>query len=107
MDSFVHRVTRWTGPELPGKAEIQRRLDEEGLEAYWWSNAPGDVYGVHSHSYGKVIYVLEGSITFGIVETGERVNLEAGDRLDLPPGMLHDAVVGSRGVVCLEAHISP
>jgi quercetin dioxygenase-like cupin family protein len=106
MDLFVYRVTRWSGSTKPGTTEIQRQLDQEGLEAYQWSDAPGNVYGAHSHSYGKAIYVVEGSITFGIIATGERVNLGAGDRLDLPPGVLHDAVVGPRGVVCLEVHIS-
>lgn len=106
MGSFMYRVTPRSSSSIPGKAEIQRWLEEERLEAYRWSNAPGDVYGAHSHSYSKVIYVLEGSITFGILETGERLNLVAGDRLDLPPGVLHDAVVGPQGVVCLEAHIS-
>jgi hypothetical protein len=32
------------------------------------------------------------------------VTLNAGDRLELPAGTLHDAIVGPRGVVCLEAH---
>jgi hypothetical protein len=30
--------------------------------------------------------------------------LNPGDRLDLPAGTVHDAVVGPQGVVCLEAH---
>jgi hypothetical protein len=28
-----------------------------------------------------------------------------GDRLDLPAGVLHAALVGEQGVVCLEAHL--
>jgi hypothetical protein len=32
------------------------------------------------------------------------VTLNAGDRLDLPAGIVHDADVGPQGVVCLEAH---
>jgi hypothetical protein len=28
-----------------------------------------------------------------------------GDRLDLPAGTAHDAVVGPDGVTCLEAHV--
>jgi len=30
--------------------------------------------------------------------------LKAGDRLDLPANIVHDAIVGPQGVVCLEAH---
>ena len=35
---------------------------------------------------------------------GEAVELAVGDRLDLPAGTTHDAVVGPDGVTCLEAH---
>jgi quercetin dioxygenase-like cupin family protein len=76
----------------------------EGLRLYQWSNSPHDVYAAHSHPYHKVIYVVSGSITFGLPEEGKTLNLNAGDRLELPPGVLHDAVVGAGGVVCLEAH---
>jgi quercetin dioxygenase-like cupin family protein len=62
------------------------------------------VYGAHDHPYHKVIYVVQGSITFGLPGEGRRVALDAGDRLELPPGVVHEAVVGPRGVVCLEAH---
>lgn len=60
-------------------------------------------YPANSHSYDKVIYFVKGSITFGLPELGERLYLEPGDRMQLPAGLLHDAVVGDEGVVCLEA----
>jgi quercetin dioxygenase-like cupin family protein len=64
---------------------------------------PGDRYAAHDHAYDKVIVVERGSITFGL-GTGEAVELNAGDRLDLPAGTVHDALVGSAGVTCLEGH---
>jgi quercetin dioxygenase-like cupin family protein len=76
----------------------------EGLRPYAWSNGPGDVYGAHHHAYHKAIYVVEGSITFGLPDEGRQVTLNMGDRLDLPAGVVHDAIVGLQGVVCLEAH---
>jgi quercetin dioxygenase-like cupin family protein len=79
-------------------------LAAEGLSPYRWSNAPGDVYAAHSHTYHKVIYIVQGSITFGLPDSGGTVHLQAGDRLDLPAGVRHDAIVGPRGVACLEAH---
>jgi quercetin dioxygenase-like cupin family protein len=79
---------------------------DEGLEPYQWANAAGDVYEVHTHHYHKVIYVISGSITFGFPIEGEPSTLEAGDRLDLPPGVAHNAVVGSGGVACWEAHVN-
>ena len=76
------------------------------MQPYRWSNAPGDVYGAHTHAYHKVIYVVQGAITFGLPDTGEQATLQAGDRLELPAGVAHDAMVGPQGVVCLEAHRS-
>ena len=79
-------------------------MAEQGLTPYAWSNGPHDVYSAHSHSYNKVIYVVQGSIIFGLPELNKQLTLKAGDRLDLPAGIVHNAVVGVQGVVCLEAH---
>ena len=98
------KVIRWQGPDAPNESSIRRIYDSEGLSPYKWSNGPGDVYGAHSHTYNKVIYVVQGSITFGLPDSDEAVVLSAGDRLELPGGVRHDAVVGREGVVCLEAH---
>ena len=65
------------------RIKIKKILADEGLHAYQWSNRPGDVYGAHTHSYHKVIYVLQGSITFGLPDKGDKVTLNAGDRLEL------------------------
>lgn len=97
-------VTPWPGGEQANETAIRRKLDEARLRYYPWSNGPGDRYAAHTHSYTKVIYVVRGSITFGLPDTGERLVLRAGDRLDLPAGVVHDALVGGEGVLCLEAH---
>lgn len=97
-------VERWSRQESPTETTIQHLLNEEGLRPYRWSNGPGDVYGAHSHAYHKVIYVVQGSITFGLPDEGKEIKLQVGDRLDLPAGVTHDAIVGPEGVVCLEAH---
>ena len=80
------------------------RLQFEGLDPGSWSNGPGDVYGAHDHGYDKVLVVAAGSIVFGLPSRAERVALSLGDRLDLPAGTVHDAVVGPSGVTCFEAH---
>jgi quercetin dioxygenase-like cupin family protein len=97
-------IRRWDKDLPPQEAEIERLLAEEDLSGYRWSNAPGDNYAAHSHGYHKIIYVVRGSITIGLPDLGEQVELRAGDRLDLPAGVLHSALIGPRGVVCIEAH---
>ena len=98
------QVTPWPNSTPPTESKLRQRCADEGLNPYPWSNGPHDVYSAHSHSYDKVIYVVRGSITFGLPELGEKLTLHAGDRLDLPANTAHDAVVGSEGVLCLEAH---
>ena len=80
------------------------RLEREGLRPTRWANGPGDRYATHEHGYDKVIVVERGSIRFGLPATGAAVDLAPGDRLELPAGTAHDAIVGGDGVACLEAH---
>src|SRR5581483_11431667 len=98
------RVHPWPNEEPPTEAAIRRVYRDEGLSPYSWSNAPGDVYGAHSHDFHKVLYCVRGSITFSLPQEGREVLLRPGDRLELPAGALHDATVGPEGVTCLEAH---
>jgi quercetin dioxygenase-like cupin family protein len=88
-----------------GPADLAARLAGEGLRPGSWANGPGDVYAPHAHSFDKVLVCASGSITFGLPRRGEAVALRPGDRLDLPAGIAHDAVVGPEGVTCLEAHL--
>jgi len=85
--------------------EMTARLSAEGLRPATWANGPGDVYAAHSHGFDKVLVCAAGSIVFGLPGRGEEVALGAGDRLDLPAGTSHDAIVGPEGVTCLEAHL--
>jgi hypothetical protein len=85
-----------------GREAALRALREEGCSAPRpWGNGPGDAYGWHEHGYHKVLFCLEGSITFHLRD-GDQV-LEAGDRLDLEPGTEHAATVGPLGCSCVEA----
>ena len=97
-------VHKWPDDSAPDETAIRKILAAEGLKPYRWSNSPEDVYSTHSHTFHKVIYVVKGSITFGLPDTGGRILLHTGDRLDLSAGVSHNAVVGNEGVVCLEAH---
>jgi quercetin dioxygenase-like cupin family protein len=97
-------ITRWSNEKAPTEAQLRRALEGEGLHPYRWANAPGDAYSSHVHDQHKVLYVVRGSISFGLSGEALRLQLQAGDRLELQQGTAHDAVVGPSGVVCLEAY---
>ena len=88
-----------------GEPDPSARLRAVGLTSGTWRNGPGDAYAAHRHGYDKVIVCVQGSITFGLPGRAGAIPLDAGDRLELPAGVDHDAVVGPAGVVCLEAHL--
>jgi quercetin dioxygenase-like cupin family protein len=96
-------LTRWPSPEPPSEIALVATLRDSGLRPSRWSNGPGDRYGAHSHPYHKVLYCLRGGIRFDVVDSGESLDLRPGDRLDIPPGATHSAIVGPSGVTCLEA----
>jgi quercetin dioxygenase-like cupin family protein len=50
--------------------------------------APGGFSGVHRHPAGAYVYVIDGSVLFG-VDGDEPVRLKAGDSFYEPPGALH------------------
>jgi quercetin dioxygenase-like cupin family protein len=78
------------------------RLRGEASGCYSWSNGPGDHYSPHSHGYEKVLYCVEGTITFVLEAEGRRLELKAGDRMALPSGTVHSAQVGPGGCTCIE-----
>ena len=82
--------------------ELMERLRGEATGCYSWSNGPRDRYPPHSHSYEKVLYCVDGSITFMLESEGQELLLSAGDRMVLAAGTVHSAVVGPEGCTCIE-----
>jgi len=82
--------------------QLMEKLRAEATGCYSWSNGPGDRYAPHSHGYEKVLYCVEGSIRFQLENEGRMLELQAGDRMILPPGTVHSAVVGIHGCTCIE-----
>ncbi len=99
------KVTPWSGENPPTEAELESELTKQELKVYQWSNRPEEIYLGHTHGYHKIIYVVEGSIKFECPTHHKSFTLNPGDRLDLPAGIRHSAVVGPQGVTCLEAHV--
>lgn len=92
-----------SGDPPPSRQDLALRFAEAGLRPRWWGNAAGDVYGSHAHEHHKVLYCLEGSITFH-TDDGD-LELRPGDRLDVDAGTPHAATVGPNGVTCVEAYV--
>ena len=84
--------------------DLMTKLRTEAGGCYSWSNGPGDRYAPHSHNYEKVLYCVDGSITFVLENDGRRLELEPGDRMVLPASTMHSAVVGPAGCTCIEGH---
>jgi quercetin dioxygenase-like cupin family protein len=77
-------------------------LRGEAASCYSWSNGPNDGYAAHSHPYEKVLYCVDGSITFVLEKEGRRLELKLGERMVLPAGTVHSAIVGPGGCTCIE-----
>ena len=90
----------------PDPGALEAALRSEARDVYGWSNAPGDTYPEHEHSYTKVLYCTRGSIDF-VLAGGERVPMRPGDRLVLPPRTRHAALVGPEGCACVEGKLPP
>jgi quercetin dioxygenase-like cupin family protein len=96
------QVIRWQEPAAPREQDLRKRMQEEGLSPYSWSNGPGEHYALHSHTYEKVLYCVHGSIRFILPDHGT-IDLLPGDCMILPAGVRHMAEVGPQGVACIEA----
>lgn len=75
-------------------------LAERGFATSVWSNGPHARYAEHQHDYDKALICTEGSITFFLADGPYAIG--SGDRLELPAGTAHSAVVGGAGVTCVE-----
>ncbi len=106
MRTHIIHIQKWAYPHPPAVEALYEQLVAEGLDPYKWSSDPFGVFPAHDHSYEKVIMIVAGSITFGFPVEGAPTTLYPGDRLDLPARVMHNAVAGQQGVICLEAQRS-
>jgi mannose-6-phosphate isomerase-like protein (cupin superfamily) len=97
------KIVRWHGGQHPTYRTITQKMEQEGLRPYAWSNGPNFRYTARSHGYSKVLYCVEGSIEVVLPDANQSVVLRPGDRMELPRGVRHAAIIGPRGAQCVES----
>ncbi len=96
------QIVRWPHQHALPAREVWAFFEARGVSATEWSNTASRVYEVHHHPYRKTLYCIRGVITFSLPDSGRDVALSSGDRLILPAGTRHGAIVGPDGVTCIE-----
>jgi quercetin dioxygenase-like cupin family protein len=76
---------------------LRRTLEQEGMVTAWWSDVPGTYVAMHAHDFPETRWVLEGYLR--VTLEGQALELGPGDRLDLPPHILHATEVIGLGQV--------
>jgi quercetin dioxygenase-like cupin family protein len=89
----------WSGAAVPSRHALREQLETDGFDCFVWEDRPTATYAPHAHDHDESLWVIEGTITFGIGGTDYR--LDAGDRLMLPAGTTHSARVGPAGATYL------
>ena len=85
------QVIKWTQPDLLSEQEAEARLHQEGFESFKWLDVPGVTYPHHHHAADECLWILKGEITFTVKD--QEYPLQAGDRIYLPAGISHTAIV--------------
>jgi mannose-6-phosphate isomerase-like protein (cupin superfamily) len=85
------------------RERLRGLLHDAGKDPQCWSNEPSESWGWHSHDRAKVVYCLEGAVTFH-TEDGD-LHVRPGDRLEIPARARHAATVGVAGVSCMEVYL--
>jgi len=98
-------VTHWEAANPPTEKLLMEIMKQQGLNPVSWSNGPYDTYSPRKHHYLRIIYVVRGTIVFILPLLKLRLELMAGDRLELPAGIVHSVEIGAQGVTCVEGHV--
>lgn len=99
------RVTRWRGAKHPTLSNITKLMQQEGLRPYKWETQPNQRFGVRSHGYKKVLYVVDGVMEISLPDSKQSMKLRSGDRVEIPSRVRHGSITGQKGAVCLEASL--
>ncbi len=79
-----------------GAATQEFRLRREGFtRTYVWRDAAETFYSDHTHDKLTAHVILEGQMT--LTMNGKAETYRAGDRCDVPAGVVHSALMGPQG----------
>jgi mannose-6-phosphate isomerase-like protein (cupin superfamily) len=80
----------------PDIKSLERQLHDEGfLHTYVWQDGPNAHYSDHTHPAETAHIILEGEMT--LTHAGSTQTYAAGERCDVPAGVVHSARMGPRG----------
>jgi quercetin dioxygenase-like cupin family protein len=77
-------------------ADFRNELSAEGFSnIFVWEDEPGVFYSNHTHAGLTAHIILDGEMT--LTTNGSSQTYRAGDRCDVPAGVVHSARMGPRG----------
>ena len=78
------------------EGKLAHTLEREGFRhTYVWQDRPNVSYPDHTHPVETAHIILSGEMT--LTTDGESRTYGAGERCDVPAGVVHSAQVGPRG----------
>lgn len=90
-----YSVQRWEKGGSPESLSLRKIMTDEGYAVFEWTDNPGTVYEMHSHSDEQSHWIISGSLELTVESVGTFV-LVAGDRDFMPDQTRHSArVLGS------------
>ncbi len=79
----------------PPIEQIKNEFRADGFShVFTWHDEPNTKYEEHMHQGKTAFYIVKGSVTF---TSGFDKTIKEGERFDVPPGVLHSAIVGPAG----------
>ena len=79
---------------------VRRSFSGDGATLAWTTLEPGHEPRPHTHPHEQIVYILSGRGRFAVGE--ETTDVEAGDVLVVPPGVLHHVeTIGNEQLVDL------
>lgn len=96
----------------------EQAIAEIMKDGYWpvsWIDKPGGRYEPHRHRDDETLYLVEGSLRFHDLKTGDTHRLKPGDKLLLPALTPHSVrtqegatyIMGIRTLVAFDDHFLP